>query len=41
MTEDRLSGQSLLSIEQETARKIIFDELINIFAETKARKKSF
>jgi len=41
MTQDRLSGLVLLSIEQETTRKVNFDDLIDKFAEAKARKKQF
>lgn len=41
MTLERLNNFSLLSIKQETAQQINFDEIINIFAETKARKKRF
>jgi len=41
MTQDRLSGLALLSIEQETARKVNFDDLIDEFAEAKASKKQF
>lgn len=41
MTQDRLSGLGLLSIEQDTARKINFEDLIDKFAEAKAREKNF
>jgi hypothetical protein len=32
---------TLISIEQETARKVDFEDLIDMFAEAKARKKKF
>lgn len=41
MTQDRLSGLTLLSIEQDTVRKINFEDLIDKFAEAKAREKKF
>jgi len=41
MMQDRLSGLALISIEQETARKVDFENLIDMFAEAKARKKKF
>ena len=37
MTQDTL----LLSIKQETAREINFEDLIDKFAEAKTRKKKF
>ena len=39
--QDRLSGLVLISIEQETAREVDFENLIDMFAEQKARKKKF
>ncbi|KAL5238370.1 hypothetical protein ACI65C_005780 [Semiaphis heraclei] len=39
--QDRLSGLALISIEQETAREVEFENLIDMFAEAKARKKKF
>ncbi|KAE9530014.1 hypothetical protein AGLY_011476 [Aphis glycines] len=41
MMQDRLSGLALISIEQETAREVDFENLIDMFAEEKARKKKF
>lgn len=41
MTQDHLSGLALMSIEQETAREVDFEDLIDKFAEAKARKKTF
>lgn len=41
MTQDRLKGLALISIEQETARNVDFKDLIDKFAEAKARKKTF
>ncbi|KAE9534354.1 hypothetical protein AGLY_008444 [Aphis glycines] len=41
MMQDRLSGLALISIEQETAREVDFENLIDMFAEKKARKKKF
>lgn len=41
MMQDRLSGLALISIEQETAREVDFENLIDMFAEQKARKKKF
>ena len=41
MIQDRLSGLALISIEQETAREVDFENLIDMFAEAKARKKKF
>ena len=38
MTQERLSALSVMSIESELARKLDFDELIEIFARQKARK---
>lgn len=39
LSQERLTGLALLSIEAERARKLNFDTLIDIFAEEKARKK--
>ena len=39
MSQSRLSGLSILSIENEIARDIDFDEVINNFAAIKSRKK--
>jgi hypothetical protein len=39
--QDRLSGLALISIEQEIAREVDFDDLIDMFAEAKARNKKF
>jgi hypothetical protein len=39
MTHNRLSGQTLISIEQETAGEVDFEDLIDKFAEAKVRKK--
>ncbi|XP_025406286.1 zinc finger MYM-type protein 1-like [Sipha flava] len=41
MMQDRLSGLALISIEQETVREVDFENLIDMFAEAKARKKKF
>lgn len=40
-TQDRLSDLALISIEQETAREVDFEDLIDKFAEAKARNKTF
>ena len=39
--QDRLSGLALISIEQETVREVDFEDLIDMFAEAKAKKKKF
>jgi len=39
--QDRLSGLALISIEQEIAREVDFENLIDMFVEQKARKKKF
>jgi hypothetical protein len=41
MLQDRLSGLAILSIENEKAKKMDVDELVNIFAEKKCRRKKF
>ena len=41
MLQDRLSGLAILSIENENAKKMDVDELVNIFAEKKCRRKKF
>lgn len=41
LSQERLTGLALLSIEAERARKLNNDTLIDIFAEEKARKKKF
>jgi hypothetical protein len=41
MMHNRLSGLALISIEQETALEVDFEDLIDKFAEAKARKKKF
>ena len=41
MSQDRLSGLSMISIESDVARELNYDELIQQFAEKKTRKKSF
>jgi hypothetical protein len=41
MSQERLSGLSILSIEHETARKIDFDMMIDLFAADKCRRKNF
>ena len=41
MSQDRLSGLAILSIENEQAKQMGVDELVNIFAEKKSRKEKF
>ena len=41
MLQDRLSGLAILSIENENAKKMDVDELVNIFAEKKCRRKKY
>lgn len=41
MTNDRLNGPVLHSIEQETTPDVNFDDLIDKFVEAKARKKKY
>ena len=41
MLQNRLSGLAILSIENEKAKKMDVDELVNIFAEKKCRRKKF
>ena len=41
MLQDRLSWLAILSIENEKAKKMDVDELVNIFAEKKCRRKKF
>lgn len=36
MTQDCSSALELLSIEEETARKVYFDEIVVVFGDTKA-----
>lgn len=38
MTQDRLNSLSIISIESDLLRKISYSEIINEFAEKKARK---
>ena len=38
MTQDRLSDLAILGIENELAKTINYDHIINIFAHQKARK---
>uniref|UniRef100_A0A1B6DAI5 TTF-type domain-containing protein n=1 Tax=Clastoptera arizonana TaxID=38151 RepID=A0A1B6DAI5_9HEMI len=41
MSQVRLNGLAMLSVERELASKINFDDVINQFAEMKSRKKKF
>ena len=41
IAQDRLDSLALISIENEAARQLDFDELVNKFANNKARKKDF
>lgn len=41
MSQDRLCGLAMLSIEKGTASTLDYDELINEFAHRKARKVDF
>ena len=41
MSQERLSGLSLLSIENERAKSLDFSEVIQQFASAKARRKNF
>jgi len=41
MSNERLSGLALLSIERELADNIDFDSTINRFASLKSRRKKF
>lgn len=41
MAQERLRGLALLSVEQDAARQLILTEVIDQFAEMKARKKDF
>ncbi|XP_044588849.1 zinc finger MYM-type protein 1-like [Cotesia glomerata] len=41
MGQDRLNSLALLSIEAQLVQKIEYDDIIDIFARTKARKKKF
>lgn len=39
MSQERLSGLALLSIENDRAQKINFDKIVDIFSDAKSRKK--
>lgn len=41
MGQDRLNALALLSIEAQLLQEIDYDEIIDIFARTKARKNKF
>ena len=41
MGQERLRSLAILSIEHSKARNLKFDDIINTFAEQKARKKEF
>ena len=41
MSEERLSDLAMLSIENERARKLETAKLVDIFAQEKARKRTF
>jgi hypothetical protein len=41
MGQKRLNGLSILAIESKTARTINYDEIIEDFAQQKARKANF
>lgn len=41
MTQKRLSALSLMAIESQLVMGIDFEDLINNFAHTKSRKKTF
>jgi hypothetical protein len=41
MSQERLSGLALLSIENDRAQKLDFNKIIDIFATEKSRKKYF
>ena len=38
MTQDRLNGLALLSIENDTATSLNYTDLLSVFANAKARK---
>jgi hypothetical protein len=41
MSEERLSDLAMLSIENERARKLDSSKVVDIFAQEKARKRTF
>ena len=41
MDDDRLSALAMLSIENDVARQLKYDDIINQFAENKSRRKAF
>ena len=41
MSQSRLTSLAIISVENEIAKHVNFDELIKRFAEVKARKKAF
>jgi len=41
MSEERLSGLSIISIENKRAQQLNLDEVIDKFAQVKARKVNF
>jgi hypothetical protein len=41
IAQDRLDSLALISIENDAARKLNLDELVDRFAQSKARKKEF
>ena len=41
MGQDRLNALALLSIEAQLDQEINYDDIIDVFARTKARKKKF